>query len=109
MLLHSFPTENYIVDVFKYPTGDCSGDDKVLVGYQPGASYTFTLEDAGKEIFFANSVGRRCYDGQNIVVRVADAPLQVSAVKQAASAAVHNHGTLLALALTAGFAVTLVL
>ena len=95
--------------MFKYPTGNCSGDDKVLVGYQSGASYTFTLEDAGKEIFFANSVGRRCYDGQNIVVRVADAPLQVSAVKQAASAAVQNHGTLLASALTAGFAVILVL
>lgn len=95
--------------MFKYPNGDCSGDDKVLVGYQSGASYTFTAADAGKEIFFANSVGRRCYDGQNIVVRVADAPLQVNAIEQAASAAVHSHGTFLALALTAGFAVTLIL
>ena len=59
-----------IIDVHIHPTGDCEEDGAIKVGYRSGASYTFTEEDAGKEIFFACDVGRRCEAGQNVKVQV---------------------------------------
>ena len=115
VLLHtiqSFLAENSIFDVHKYPSGDCTQDGIILVGYQPVASYTFTAEDAGTEVFFANSIGRRCEDGQNITVRVSDAPpgSQISAIEGGVgSAAANKNGAAWALVLTAGFAAKLIL
>jgi hypothetical protein len=98
-----------VLDVHIHPTGTCEEDESILVGYSPGASYTFTQEDAGKELFFACDVGRRCESGQNIKVQVAP-QAQVSAIEaEADSAASIKSGAFSALALTAGFAANLLL
>ena len=102
-----FSTENIINDVHIHPTGDCEEDGSILVGYQSGAIYTFAAEDAGKELFFANDVGRRCEDGQNIKVAVS-LGASISSIEDGISAA-YDLRALSALALTVGVAATLVL
>ena len=92
-----------------HPTGDCVEDDAVLVGYQSGATYTFTTADGGKELFFANDVGRRCEDGQNIKVLVSEATgAQISSIQEGVSTA-SSIRAFSALTLTVGVAATLIL
>mmetsp|Transcript_16402 Transcript_16402/g.33816 ORF Transcript_16402/g.33816 Transcript_16402/m.33816 type:complete len:153 (-) Transcript_16402:78-536(-) len=101
--------ENLINDVHIHPTGDCVEDDAVLVGYQSGATYTFTTADGGKELFFANDVGRRCEDGQNIKVLVSEATgAQISSIQEGVSTA-SSIRAFSALTLTVGVAATLIL
>mmetsp|Transcript_26693 Transcript_26693/g.73410 ORF Transcript_26693/g.73410 Transcript_26693/m.73410 type:complete len:162 (+) Transcript_26693:89-574(+) len=98
-----------ITDVHIHPTGNCDEDGAILVGYQSGASYTFTEDDAGKEMFFASDVGRRCEAGQNVKVAVAGAaPVNgpVSAIETVDSAANGNRFSW-ALALATGVVATL--
>ncbi len=102
-------TENLINDVHIHPTGGCLEDDAILVGYQSGATYTFTTADGGKELFFANDVGRRCEDGQNIKVLVSQATAaQISSIQEGISAATKIRA-FSALTMAVGFAATLIL
>lgn len=110
-IIFSWP-EGTIVDVHIHPTGTCDEDGAILVGYTSGSTYTFTEEDAGKELFFGCDVGRRCEAGQNIKVQVSDAipRAQINAAEAAIdSAASRSNGILSALALTAGFAAKMIL
>lgn len=106
-----FLADQMVLDVHIHPTGTCLELDSILVGYSTGSSYTFTQEDAGKELFFACDVGRRCESGQNIKVKVSDSSeAQVSAIEaEIDSAASNKNGAFSALALTAGFAANLLL
>ncbi len=89
-----------------HPTGDCTEDGSILVGYKSGATYTFVAGDGGKELFFANDVGRRCEDGQNIKIAVS-LGAQVSSIEEGISAA-YSLRVLSALALTGGVATILI-
>jgi len=107
-ILFTWP-EAMVLDVHIHPTGTCEEEESILVGYSSGTTYTFTQEDAGKELFFACDVGQRCESGQSIKVKVAS-QAQVSAVEaEIDSAASIKSGVFSALALTAGFAANLVL
>ena len=96
------------MDVHIHPTGTCEEKGAILVGYRSGSSYTFTEEDAGKELFFACDVGQRCESGQNMKVQV-DAITQVSAVETGIDSAANRNRVLSVLALTAGLAAKLIL
>lgn len=100
-----------ITDVHIHPTGDCGEDGAILVGYTSGASYTFTEEDAGKELFFSSDVGRRCEAGQNVKVAVSGAPAnaQVSAVETTADSAANGNELSSILVLATGVIATLFL
>jgi len=62
-LIFTWP-EEMINDVFLHPSGTCEEDGAIKVGYESGSSYTFKEEDAGKELFFACDLGRRCEAGE---------------------------------------------
>ena len=57
-------SEEMINDVHIHPTGTCEESGAIKVGYETGSSYTFKEEDAGKELFFACDLGRRCEAGK---------------------------------------------
>mmetsp|Transcript_7197 Transcript_7197/g.14722 ORF Transcript_7197/g.14722 Transcript_7197/m.14722 type:complete len:154 (-) Transcript_7197:178-639(-) len=92
-----------IIDVHLHPTGTCEEDGAIKVGYVSPASYTFTEEDAGKELFFACDVGRRCEAGQSIKVTVASLPVEakVDAIEAGIDSAARTNGVLSALVIAA--------
>ena len=51
-------------DVFIYPSLTCDNKEAVLVSYVSPAVYTFEVNDAGKTLFFASDIDRRCEKGQ---------------------------------------------
>lgn len=59
-------------NVYIHPTGSCDETGAIFIGEQPGASYTFTAEDAGSDIYFACDVGQHCEFGQFIKFTVSD-------------------------------------
>ena len=103
--------EGMILDVHIHPTGDCEEDGAIVIGYRSGATYTFTEEDAGTEVFFACDVGQRCEAGQNILVTVSDISPepQINAAEDAIDSAATRRRSLLALAFAAGVAIQTIL
>eukprot|EP00532_Pseudo-nitzschia_australis_P012232 CAMPEP_0168212346 /NCGR_PEP_ID=MMETSP0140_2-20121125/4216_1 /TAXON_ID=44445 /ORGANISM="Pseudo-nitzschia australis, Strain 10249 10 AB" /LENGTH=159 /DNA_ID=CAMNT_0008139131 /DNA_START=100 /DNA_END=579 /DNA_ORIENTATION=+ len=107
----SFAWPEGITDVHIHPTGTCEEEGAILVGYASGASYTFVEEDAGKELFFASDVGRRCESGQNLKVSVSAPPAaaKASAIESSNNSAANGNGMSSALTLTVGFIATMIL
>ena len=65
-----------INDVWIYPSQECDEDiGATLVSYGSPAVYNFTPADAGKVMFFVNSVGIRCQSGVSLYARVSDTVL----------------------------------
>ena len=94
-----------------HPTGTCEEEGAILVGYASGASYTFTEEDTGKELFFASDVGRRCESGQNVKVSVSGprAAAKANAIESSINSAANGNGIPSALALTVGFIAAMII
>jgi len=65
-------TYSPIHNVYIHPTDNCSRAGSIKVGgaLDSPASYTFTADQIGKEIFFACDRGLHCEDGQNLIVTV---------------------------------------
>ena len=62
-----------INDVWIYPSQECDEDiGATLISYSSPAVYVFTEADAGKVIFFVNSVGIRCQSGVSLYATVSD-------------------------------------
>jgi hypothetical protein len=60
-------------DVWIYPSQECDEDiGAVLVSYTSPAVYNFTEADAGKVMFFVNSVGIRCKLGVSLYANVSE-------------------------------------
>jgi hypothetical protein len=59
--------------VYINPSGSCDTQGAILVGDTPPAVYTFTADDANKDLFFACGVPGHCAAGQSITVAVAAA------------------------------------
>lgn len=58
-------------DVYKHPSGTCDEKDSVLVGDNSGASYTFTEDDVGDNVFACHHAFH-CGLGQIVTVTVKD-------------------------------------
>ena len=59
-------------NAFLYPSGDCNDSEGgEYLGEQPGASYTFSPEEAGTDVTFVCSVGSHCALGQIVTFAVA--------------------------------------
>lgn len=57
-------------NVYIHPTGTCSMAGRIAVGGSSPATYTFTANDAGKDIFFACDVGNHCETAQHVTFTV---------------------------------------
>ena len=57
-------------NVYIHPSGDCSEDNRVLVGETTGAQYTVIEEDSGSEILFACDIGGHCEVGMRLTLTV---------------------------------------
>mmetsp|Transcript_22807 Transcript_22807/g.25990 ORF Transcript_22807/g.25990 Transcript_22807/m.25990 type:complete len:448 (+) Transcript_22807:276-1619(+) len=66
-------TYGVIHNVYIHPTNDCTQIGSIKVGgaLDSPASYTFTEDDLGKEIFFSCDRDIHCENGQNMIVTVA--------------------------------------
>ena len=103
------PIAEGITDVHIHPTGTCEEEGAILVGYASGASYTFTAEDAGNELFFATDVGRRCESGQNVRVAVSGVSpsAEVNAVESSINSAASENKLSFVLSLAVGVVATM--
>lgn len=60
-------------NVFIHPSGDCDDTDAIEVGTSGPVTYTFTEDDAGKDLVFACEVQGHCEAGQFVKFTVAAA------------------------------------
>jgi hypothetical protein len=67
-------TFNYVDphNVYIHPSGDCTEDDKILVGATGAgsATYTFKSSDAGADVTFACDFSAHCEAGQIITFSI---------------------------------------
>jgi len=50
-------------NVYIHPSGSCDDTDSIEVGQESGATYTFTEDDAGQDIYFACQITGHCSTG----------------------------------------------